>query len=141
MDTEDEKIRLAFAEFLKTADEWERTAVPRVIEAEADCSELWELLTTELKTALAPYCTVRCLQRIPRLRTVQSPSRYGLRGGTVTDCRVQGLRARITTKGLNKLPECDWQRVYLLVLEDGRWKIDSKKEISDSGRERKVDLF
>lgn len=130
-----------FHAFLAKADEWEQAAFSRVMADNDSTREFWEALTAELKMLLQSFCTSRCINRISRLTTVDSPSSYGLGGGRIVECETTKDQIRITTQGRNTYPQSKAKYVFLFILEDGAWKIDTKKEISESGRERKVDLF
>lgn len=132
-----------FNDFLVAACKWESEAYVRCDDwnESAEGKSFYEHAIPELKTLFQPYCTSKCIESIVRLDMLQSGGRYGSKGGHVVNCEINGAKARITTKGYNDFPDSDARFVYLLVIEDGHWKIDAKKELSASGRERKVDLF
>ncbi len=131
-----------FNSFRSAFEKWEGDAFLRNRAWTDSETNFYVIADAELRELLKVYCTQRCIQsRADCLGSLGRPSRYGLRGGNVIDCQITDNKARITTQGSNKVPDSDRRDVYLLVLEDGQWKIDSKKEISERGRERKVDLF
>lgn len=138
-DDEAEPIRV-FKEFLVAFDRWESGMIScdrTGISAEA----FIDMATKLFRSALAPFCTRNCLDRVGRVSAFSSPSEYGPDGDRIVDFSSSGETARVVTQGSNNFPTSRDRQAYLFVREDGQWKIDSKKELSENGRERKVDLF
>ncbi len=132
-----------FNAFLCAANRWECDAYIRsqASKGKMTVQEFYEATVKELKAWLPEFCTAKCVDRIQQLDGLDSGGSYGTDGGKIVSYEVTGKKARIETQGTNNYPDSERRHVYVLVLEDGQWKIDSKKEISESGRERKVDLF
>ncbi len=131
--------------FFAAMDGWEQAAIQRsdkfVPTTDSEIVAFREREAEIRRKAMVPFCTDECISRVGLVSMRCSPSQYGLAGGHVVDCEVKGNKATIITEGKNNFPESKDRYIFLLVLEDDGWKINGKKEVSESGRQRKVELF
>ena len=140
------ELLLMFHGFLSAMDKWEQDARRRdeLPETQADprpTREIWRSWIPSLHEALAPYCTADCIATIQEFSSLGSPSEYGLNGFHILECEIKGDKAKLTTRGTNKFPESSRRAIFTFAKVNGEWKIDGKKELSESGRQRKIALF